>query len=63
MLSRVNEDWLHGKLKSGGKEGAFPASFVDRVPDGLPEKEKEEPEKKATVSHKETSKRDLNFVV
>ena len=56
MLSRVNDDWLHGKLKSGDKEGAFPASFVDCVPDGLPEmKKNEEPkeeEKEVTVSHR-----------
>lgn len=52
MLSKVNDEWLHGKLKSGSKEGAFPASFVDRVPDGLAEKKKEEPKEKPTVSYR-----------
>ncbi|XP_076468569.1 uncharacterized protein LOC143299243 isoform X2 [Babylonia areolata] len=35
VVSRVDKQWLFGQ--SGGREGSFPASFVDVVPDDLPQ--------------------------
>ena len=36
VLSKVNDEWLYGELN--GKEGQFPATFVDRFPPNLPQK-------------------------
>ena len=35
VVSRVDADWVVGELR--GKKGMFPASFVDKVPDNLPQ--------------------------
>ncbi|GLH00036.1 Uncharacterized protein GBIM_06506 [Gryllus bimaculatus] len=36
VLSQVNSDWLYGEYQ--GNRGQFPASFVDHVPAGLPQR-------------------------
>ncbi|KAK7080673.1 hypothetical protein SK128_019266 [Halocaridina rubra] len=35
VLGRLNDEWLYGDCN--GKQGQFPANFVDRVPPGLPQ--------------------------
>lgn len=40
VVSRVNAEWVTGELR--GAKGIFPADFVDRLPEGLPEASKEE---------------------
>ena len=35
MTSRVDADWVMGELR--GKKGMFPLSFVDKVPENLPQ--------------------------
>lgn len=35
VVSRINAEWVSGEL--GGAKGIFPAEFVDKVPDDLPE--------------------------
>ena len=35
VISRVDADWVVGELY--GKNGMFPASFVDKVPENLPQ--------------------------
>ncbi|XP_016941680.3 uncharacterized protein B0303.7 [Drosophila suzukii] len=34
VLYRINEDWLYGEV--GGRQGQFPANFLDQVPANLP---------------------------
>ncbi|XP_014219561.1 abl interactor 1 isoform X2 [Copidosoma floridanum] len=34
VLSRISDDWLYGEYK--GKRGQFPSSFVNKVPNDLP---------------------------
>ncbi|XP_015038138.2 uncharacterized protein l(3)05822 isoform X1 [Drosophila pseudoobscura] len=34
VLYRINEEWLFGE--AGGRQGQFPANFLDQVPDNLP---------------------------
>ncbi|ALC46627.1 l-3-05822 [Drosophila busckii] len=33
LLYRINEDWLYGEV--GGRQGQFPANFLEHVPDNL----------------------------
>jgi len=34
VLYRINEDWLYGEV--AGRQGQFPANFLDQVPANLP---------------------------
>ncbi|KAH8292068.1 hypothetical protein KR054_004425 [Drosophila jambulina] len=34
VLYRINEDWLYGE--AAGRQGQFPANFIDQVPSNLP---------------------------
>ncbi|CAM1325652.1 Uncharacterised protein g9017 [Pycnogonum litorale] len=34
VISRVNDEWLYGRI--GQNTGNFPATYVDRIPSGLP---------------------------
>lgn len=34
ILYRINEDWLYGEVN--GRQGQFPANFLEYVPDNLP---------------------------
>ncbi|KAH8374529.1 hypothetical protein KR200_000669 [Drosophila serrata] len=34
VLYRINEDWLYGEV--AGRQGQFPANFIDQVPSNLP---------------------------
>ncbi|KAH8383688.1 hypothetical protein KR009_010042 [Drosophila setifemur] len=34
LLCRINEEWIYGEVD--GRQGQFPANFLDRVPDNLP---------------------------
>lgn len=38
VVARVNEEWVEGEMDAGKRRGMFPASFVDRVPPDLPNK-------------------------
>lgn len=51
VLSKVNDQWLFGKCN--GKEGSFPASFIDNIPDNLPLHVPSTPTKKSSTFHAE----------
>ncbi|KAK7452255.1 hypothetical protein BaRGS_00039736 [Batillaria attramentaria] len=51
VLSKVNDQWLYGKCQD--REGSFPASFVDGVPDDLPLHAPSSPVHKTRASHAE----------
>lgn len=42
VTAKVSDEWIYGK--KGDKEGMFPESFVDRIPDNLPLKSDKDPE-------------------
>ena len=51
VVERINSDWLLGELN--GKEGLFPVSFVESVPDSLPQH--------STSNHKENNEPQVSF--
>ena len=60
MVSRVDADWVVGELR--GSKGMFPAGFVDKVPENLPQegsggssKEKTESSSQPTVTMKKVN--------
>ena len=56
MTSQVDADWVMGELR--GKKGMFPASFVDKVPENLPQdsgKEKSQSPSKSSGSGQQPS--------